>query len=540
MVEVSCADVERLLVPGDHGHCNPRLTAMSLPPDHSAARTPVGGQNPPRMPSRFRETALASGLLAAGQIDACEQEVSRTLGVAVRGDAARWDPAVADCLVAGEKLTRFQADQLLAGRRKLTLGQYQILDELGRGGMGQVFRAQHVMMGRTVAIKVLPRAKSTSETEAAFQREIRMLGRLDHDHLVRALDAGHDGKVYYLVTELVPGIDLRRQVLKYGKLDEVRAASVISQAAEGLGYAHGQGLVHRDVKPANLLVTPEGHVKVLDLGLAGSVIEGESTRLGRVVGTMDYMAPEQIRAVDTVGPSADVYALGCTLYFALTGEVPFPGGTRQEKMQRQLSEQPRPIRQLEPGVSEDFCRVVDAMMRKNPAERLPSAQAVIERLRPWTPQSPLAMPRVKLGRSARADGGNESVGQLASSPRLPAGSSHGPELSVVEHQSTRGLLSEAEETDRGSGPHTDSKSVSLPTTFAAEAAGWGRLLVWRGMLAAAAAAILGLVVWMVFGGGQQGGGGVELPVVVGVAAFGLMLVVQLILAAVRVAGRKEP
>jgi serine/threonine protein kinase len=514
--------------------------AMSLPPDHSAARIPVGGQNPPRTPARFRETALASGLLASGQIDACEQEVSRTLGAAVRGDAARWDSAVADCLVAREKLTRFQADQLLAGRRKLTLGQYQILDELGRGGMGQVFRAQHVMMGRTVAIKVLPRAKSTSETEAAFQREIRMLGRLDHDHLVRALDAGHDGKVYYLVTELVPGIDLRRQVLKYGRLDELRAASVISQAAEGLGYAHGQGLVHRDVKPANLLVTPEGHVKVLDLGLAGSVIEGESTRLGRVVGTMDYMAPEQIRAVDAVGPSADVYALGCTLYFALTGEVPFPGGTRQEKMQRQLSEQPRPIRQLATGVSEDLCRVVDAMMRKNPAERLPSAQAVIERLRPWTPQLPLAMPRVKQGRSARAEGGSESVGGVPSSPRLPVGSSQGQELSVVEHQSTRGLLSEAEETDRGSGPHADSQSSPLSSTRAAADAGWGRLLVRKGMVAAAAAAILALVVWMVFGEDQQGGSGGELPVVVGVAAFFLILVVQFILAAVRVAGREEP
>ena len=280
---------------------------MSLPPNPPPPN-PAGGKSPPRPLPRFRDTALASGLLDAEQIDACEEQVGQTLGAATRGDVTRWDAAVAECMVAREMLTRFQADQLLAGRRKLTLGQYHILDEIGRGGMGQVFRAQHVMMGRTVAIKVLPRAKSTSESEAAFQREIRMLARLDHEHLVRALDAGHDGKVYYLVTELVPGLDLRRQVLKHGKLDETRAASVISQAAAGLAYAHSQGLVHRDVKPANLLVTPQGHVKVLDLGLAGSVIEGESARLGRVVGTMDYMAPEQIRTPDTVGPLADVYA----------------------------------------------------------------------------------------------------------------------------------------------------------------------------------------------------------------------------------------
>jgi serine/threonine protein kinase len=314
-----------------------------------------------------------------------------------------------------------------------------------------VFRAHHDLMGRTVAIKVLPRAKSTSEAEAAFQREIRMLARLDHENLVRALDAGHDGKVYYLVTELIPGLDLRRQVLKHGKLDEARAASVISQAAQGLAYAHAHGLVHRDVKPANLLVTPEGAVKVLDLGLAGSEIEGESARLGRVVGTMDYIAPEQIRTPDAVGPLADVYSLGCTLYFALTGEVPFPGGERRDKAQRHLKEQPRSVRQLEPMVSDGLALVVEAMMRKQLDERLPSAQAVIERLRPWTPATPLAMPRRRKERATA--GGGEG---LRGPPPLPHGSSGGHDsghplsrsqsLSGSESQSTRGLWSACEET----------------------------------------------------------------------------------------------
>jgi len=476
---------------------------------------------------------LASGLLEAGQLDACENEVRQTVGAAARDDAVRWDQALADCLVARAALTRFQADQLLAGRRKLTLGQYHILDELGRGGMGQVFRAQHVMMGRAVAIKVLPRAKSTSEAEAAFQREIRMLGRLDHDNLVRALDAGHDGKVYYLVTELVPGLDLRRQVFKYGKLDEIRAASVISQAALGLGYAHAQGLVHRDVKPANLLVTPEGHVKVLDLGLAGSAIEGESVRLGRVVGTMDYMAPEQIRSVDSVGPTADVYALGCTLYFALTGEVPFPGGTRQEKTQRQLTEQPRPIRQLEPDVSADFCQVVDAMMRKDPAERLASAEAVIERLRPWTPQTPLAMPRVKQARSAKPQGrleAGEARPRGLSAP-LPPGSSQGPEpdLSTVEHPSSRGLLSESEETDQEAERRADSQP-GLPQSVLPTAGGEGWGVLARSVLVAiVTAVVVTLLTRSILG--------TELLSVLGWAAFGLVLVVQLILAGGKAAGK---
>jgi serine/threonine protein kinase len=500
------------------------------PPSGSAS-----SQTPSRPLPRFRETALASGLVDAGQIAACEEQVGMALGVAARNDATNWDAAVAACLVTQESLTRFQADQLLAGRRKLTLGHYRILDELGRGGMGQVFRAQHVMMGRAVAIKVLPRAKSTAESEAAFQREIRMLARLDHDNLVRALDAGHDGKVYYLVTELVPGLDLRRQVLKHGRLDEARAASVIMQAAVGLGYAHSQGLVHRDVKPANLLVTPEGHVKVLDLGLAGSVIEGESARLGRVVGTMDYMAPEQIRTPDTVGPSADIYGLGCTIYFALTGEVPFPGGTRQEKAQRQLKEHPRPIRQLVPGVSEGLCQVVDGMMRKNPRERPASAEDVVERLRPWVPPTPLAMPRSKQRGPSRpgVPAAAEDTTSRRSAAPLLSGSGPWLDLLNADNQSTRGLLSAVEETDHGSGPQPGRRPrPAFPVSLAAGWR-WAEMLGKSAVVAAVTGGMFALLMRLVFGIDRQaayglfGGRG---PALLGWAAFGLMLAAQIIAA----------
>lgn len=366
-------------------------------------------------PARFRETALASSLVDVTAIDSAEEVVRTTLGAG--SEPTRWDQAVADVLVERGILTRFQATQMLAGRRKLTLGQYRILDVLGQGGMGQVFRAEHAMMGREVAVKVLPRAKSTPDTEAAFRREIRMLGRLDHPNLVRALDAGHDGKVYYLVTELVDGVDLRKQVLKYGTLDEVAAAAVVSQVARGLAYAHTEGLVHRDVKPGNILVTPAGRAKLLDVGLAGSVLESESTRLGRVVGTMDYMAPEQIRSPDTVGPAADVYGLGCTLYFVLAGQVPFPGGTRQDKARRQLTEAPAPIQKFAPGVSDAFCRVVEAMMDKDPVQRIGTADAVIEWLRPWTPDAPVPM-----GRRARVKSSRSSSSGRAAGPGSEAGS----------------------------------------------------------------------------------------------------------------------
>ena len=382
---------------------------------------PSGDDQGRRPPRRFRETAIASGLLAAAQIDAAEAEIRLVMG-APPPDV--WDKALADVLVRRRELTRFQAEQLLEGRRKLTLGQYRILDAIGQGGMGRVFKAEHAMMGRQVAIKVLPREKSTPETEAAFQREIRMLARLDHENLVRALDAGHDGKVYYLVTELVDGIDLRRQVLRYGRLDEVAAASVIAQAARGLAYAHAQGIVHRDVKPGNLLVTADGRVKVLDLGLAGSSLESEAVRLGRVVGTMDYMAPEQMGRPDDVGPAADIYSLGCTLYFALAGQVPFPGGSKAEKAERHRSKKPAPIRQFAPQVSDAFCAVVEAMMRKDPAERPGSAGEVIERLRQWAPESPVAMPRMPQNRPA----GRKATPQPGSSGSNPRISSFTGEL----------------------------------------------------------------------------------------------------------------
>jgi serine/threonine-protein kinase len=192
-------------------------------------------------------------------------------------------------------------------------------------------------------------------------------------------------------------------VLKYGPLDELAAASVITQAAQGLAYAHEQGLVHRDVKPGNVLVTQDGRVKVLDLGLAGSMLDAEntSTTMGRVVGTLDYMSPEQIRSPDTVGPAADVYGLGCTLYFALTGQVPFPGGTRKEKAQRQLADFPIPLAQLAPHVDAGLRRVVEGMMKKSPDERIGTATEVIQRLRPWTPRSAVPMSRTPVSADRR-------------------------------------------------------------------------------------------------------------------------------------------
>jgi len=344
----------------------------------------------------FRDAALASGLVTAAEFDAAEA-VARARPAA--GEAAgpsprSLDETTAEVLVERGTLTPFQARELRAGHHRFRLGQYTVIDEIGRGGMGQVFKAEHALMGRIVAVKVLPRSKATPESEAAFRREMRILGRLDHENVVRAFDAGFDAQVYYLVTEFVPGRDVRRHVKKYGPLDETSAASVFVQVAKALAFAHGEGIVHRDVKPGNILVMHDGRVKVLDLGLAGSTLEAEALQLGRVVGTMDYIAPEQIRTPDAVGPAADIYALGCSMYFALSGKVPFPDGTRSDKMRRHLKEAPTPLHRVAPHVSQPLCRIVEAMMAKDVADRIGTAADVIQRLSRWAPERPVPLPQV--------------------------------------------------------------------------------------------------------------------------------------------------
>jgi serine/threonine protein kinase len=198
--------------------------------------------------------------------------------------------------------------------------------------------------------------------------------------------------VYFLVTEYVPGTDLRRLVRSQGRLTMAQTASVISQAAMGLGYAHQQGLVHRDVKPGNLLVTPDGLVKVSDLGLAGCLHEGaDDPRAGKIVGTADYLAPEMITNPQRVTPVSDIYALGCTLYYAITGKVPFPGGTTRDKARRHCEETPWHPRQFNAEVSDDFLDLMADMMEKDPRRRVQAAAEVVERLQPWVDQR-IALP----------------------------------------------------------------------------------------------------------------------------------------------------
>lgn len=265
--------------------------------------------------------------------------------------------------------------------------------------MGQVFKAKHEMMGREVAIKVLPQEKSTTQAILSFTREIHTQAQLDHPRLVHAYDAGQDGKVYFLVTEYVPGTDLRRLVRLDGRLNMVQAASIISQVALGLEHAHQQGLIHRDIKPGNILVTPDGTAKLSDLGLAGFLHEGDDDpRAGKIVGTADYLSPEQIRDPGSVSPSSDIYSLGCTLYYAVTAKVPFPGGRTKDKVRRHLEEMPWHPRRLNPEISEEFVDVIADMMEKNARRRVQTAAEVARRLEPWAKEK-YDLPSTNLTRS---------------------------------------------------------------------------------------------------------------------------------------------
>jgi eukaryotic-like serine/threonine-protein kinase len=349
----------------------------------------------PTTRSVFRNAALLSGLVTADQLE----EAVLTAGVAAEGGSASGpsvdvdDTLLANRLVEMGLLTRYQSDQIKTGRTKFTLGPYIVTDFIGKGGMGEVYKGVHHLMGRECAIKTLPLHKATPDAITNFMREVRTQAQLDHPNLVRAEFAGRDGKTHFLVVEYVPGVDLRRLVRRQGRaLTQQQAASVILQAARGLDYAHKRGLVHRDIKPGNILVTSQGVAKVSDLGLAGFMYEAENDpRAGKIVGTADYLAPEQIRSPGDVSHLIDIYSLGCTLYYAITGKVPFPGGTAKDKARRHCEDTPWHPRRFNADLSEEFVEVIADMMEKDPRARVQSAAEVVDRLEQWAGEaSPIA------------------------------------------------------------------------------------------------------------------------------------------------------
>ncbi len=307
-----------------------------------------------------------------------------------QGDAQPVDAdAVAAHLVDADLLTAWQVEKLMNGKSKgFYLGKYKLLGHLGTGGMSRVYLAQHILMDQKRAIKVLPRNKvGDSSYLARFHLEARATASLDHPNIVRAYDVDNEGDQHYLVMEFVDGSDLQSLVTENGPFAPETAANYILQAAIGLANAHENNLIHRDIKPANLLLDPSGTVKLLDLGLAlFSESDRDSLTIAHnenVLGTADYLAPEQALNSHEVDHRADIYGLGCTMYFLLTGHPPFNEGTLAQRIALHQTRMPKPLREVQPNCPRELAEICTKMIQKDPDDRQGSCREIVEQLRGW-------------------------------------------------------------------------------------------------------------------------------------------------------------
>jgi serine/threonine-protein kinase len=334
-----------------------------------------------------RVSALVAALRQTGLLD---DEQKRQLAAGAFGDP----DSLARELVRRGWLTMFQARQLLRGHgTELVLGPYLLLERLGRGGMGQVYKARHRPMKRVVALKVLrPDHVADPAALQRFRREMQAAAQLSHPNIVTVFDAAQVGDVHFLAMEYIDGLDLSALVHSSGPVSVPIACDYIRQAAAGLHHAHEHGLIHRDVKPSNMLVTtadPAGVVKVLDLGLARPIQiagrgDGSSLTIdGTIVGTPDFMAPEQAKNSRTVDRRADLYSLGCTLYYLLAGRLPFPDGTAMDKLMQHQFEQPFPLELVRPDMPPGLLAVLQRLIAKKPEERFQTGEETAAALGPF-------------------------------------------------------------------------------------------------------------------------------------------------------------
>jgi serine/threonine protein kinase len=387
-------------------------------------------------------------VLAPEQVD----EIARELGSHFD------DPlALAEYLVEIDWLTAYQVRVLFSGQwGDLAIGPYQVLDRLGEGGISEVFKAWDTLRGRVVALKVL-RQHLARKTDAIrqFQRELQAVTRLSHPNIIKTFDANQVGALHYFAMEFVEGMDLDHFVQHVGPLPMEQACDFVRQVSQGLQHAHQLGLVHRDVKPANLFLIhpplPEGEgdplagpprrgldpvVKIIDWGLARlmrgpgeAAADGETggpehereAEKGMLIGTADYIAPEQAHDASIVDTRADIYSLGCTFYYLLTGRPPFPGPSLMQKLLQHQEAEPEPVGQLRPDLPPDLATVVQRMMAKKPEDRFQIPLLVVAALRRFCPGA--AGASGSLIRPASAGGTRIAPATSIAMPALPPGAS---------------------------------------------------------------------------------------------------------------------
>lgn len=375
---------------------------------------------------QFRATLATSGAITAEELDAFEDSLPPAQRPANTQQLAR-------LLVQHRKLTKYQAAHVYQGKQlPLVLGSYVILEKIGAGGMGHVYKAHHRRLDRLAAIKILPGEMVDSpDAVQRFHQEVKTAARLTHPNIVITYDAGEQDGVHYLVMEYVPGKDLASIVKQQGPLPEELAVECLMQSAAGLAYAHDCGIIHRDIKPSNLLLASGGHespessftmgeardstdqsqaadaagspvVKILDMGLArmSATVGAESgddglTRTGQIMGSVDYMSPEQAMDTRAADERSDIYSLGCTLFVLLTGRIPYRAKTLMQKLMAHRETPTPSVRDKGADVSDRLAELCRQMMAKQPEERPQTMREVMRLLEEC--REPSASPSTSAG-----------------------------------------------------------------------------------------------------------------------------------------------
>ena len=397
-----------------------------------------------------------SNLIERGQLDQVLEDFLRR--------NPRAEPnSLADHLISQGILTRFQADRVIAGKTQgLVLGPYVLSDAVGSGSMGTVHKAQSKNDGNNYAVKVLPRRSMWNVRLA--RRQVRSFGAFSHPTVVPFVDVGTSGGLHYLVWSFAQGEPLEGLVQRAGRLDYGSAAFVIWQVASGLALAHQNGLFHGLIKPSNVMITPDGQIRILDFGIGSLLAENEGESLVDTMSTantltsgLDCSSPESIMEPTNRTPAGDQYSLGCVLYHCLTGRYPFPDGSAVEKMMAHQFKQPASVKELAPETPDELVAVLEKLMQKKPEDRFHGADDVAEALSHVAPRTAPAL--LLNGSAPQASAANSKKGLSGVRPMvMPPPAAQAPSRPSATGLPTR-------HSDQGvTSPAASASGYSMPST----------------------------------------------------------------------------